>query len=490
MTDGVHSPWTQKSILSDVDFLRVFDAYYSEGVLITDRDGTVIYSNRAQKNIDHLEPSGSIGKHVTELYGLSEESSMIMRCLKTGKPILNQVFFYRTPQGGLRNALHSVFPLMAGDRLEGAICFVQNRDMLEKDFAASAALVRPDERKLGNGTQFMFADLIGGDPEFLRCVERARSTADSSSPIMIVGETGTGKELFAQGIHNHSYRRARRFVAVNCAAIPDTLQESVLFGTARGAFTGAVDKPGLFESARGGTLFLDELDAMPNALQAKLLRVLQDRKVRRVGSSNEVEVDLKIVSAISQDPRRSIEENSLRKDLFYRLGVVLIHIPMLKERKGDIEALARHFISKLNFEMGTAVEGLAEDVLRLFQAYEWPGNVRELEHVIESAMHEIESSKRICVEHLEKEMRACAPSEEPAPGGAAGPAGGADGLEIEAEPALSLGEFRNRQERALICRALEEAHGNVSMAARKLGISRQLLHYKVRRMGLNPVSFR
>jgi arginine utilization regulatory protein len=490
MADHANPPSTEKSILSEVDFLRVFDAYYSEGVIITDRRGVVLFTNRAQKNIDHLEPSVSIGKHVTELYRLSEESSMIMRCLNTGKPILNQVFFYRTPQGGMRNALHSVFPLVAEDRLAGAICFVQDRDMLEKDFAASAALVRADERNLGNGTRFMFADLIGADPEFLRCVERARAASDSSSPIMLVGETGTGKELFAQGIHNHSVRRSQQFVAVNCAAIPDTLQESVLFGTVRGAFTGAVDKPGLFESACSGTLFLDELDAMSSALQAKLLRVLQDRKVRRVGSSSEVEVDLKIVSAISQDPRRSIEEGALRNDLFYRLGVVLIHIPPLKERKGDIETLARHFISKLNFEMGTGVEDLSENVLGLFQGYEWPGNVRELEHVIESAMHEIGTQRRLRVEHLGKEFRACTPADKPSQGEPSHPLGPIDGVEDGSEPAVSLGEFRARQERALICRALEDARGNVSLAARKLGISRQLLHYKVRKMGLDPASFR
>jgi len=325
---------------------------------------------------------------------------------------------------------------MAGDRLEGAICFVQNRDMLEKDFAASAALVRADERNLGNGTRFMFADLIGADPEFLRCLERARTAADSSSPIMLVGETG------------------------------------------------------LFESARSGTLFLDELDAMPNALQAKLLRVLPDGKVRRVGSSSEVEVDLKIVSAISQDPHRLIEENALRNDLFYRLGVVLIHIQPLKERKGDIETLARHFISKLNFEMGTTVEDLSENVVGLFQAYEWPGNVRELEHVIESVMHEIGTRRRLRAKHLGKEIRYCTPSDKPAQGEPQHPFGPVDSVEEGLEPAVSLGEFRARQERALICRALENARGNVSLAARKLGISRQLLHYKVRKMGLNPLSFR
>ncbi len=493
---GTRHPWGMD--LSKVKFLEVFSDF-PEGVIITDRTGTVVFSNRAQASIDHIAPSESVGKQVTDLYNLNVENSMIMRCLQSGQPILNQVFYYRPPHGKLCNAIHSVYPLKTEERLEGAICFVRDQEIMQKELSTSAALVREQDRNFGNGTRYIFADLIGGDPGFLRCVERARAAANSHSPIMIAGETGTGKELFAQGIHNFSFRREQPFVAVNCAALPDTLQESLLFGTVRGAFTEAVDKPGLFEQARGGTLFLDELDSMPLALQAKLLRVLQERKVRRLGSAREIDVNVKVISSLCQDPRESIEEGTLRKDLYYRLGVVVLRLPPLRERKMDLEALALHFISKCNRELGTEVQAVSKNVMDLFQAWEWPGNARELEHVIEGAMNEIGRDKVIRIRHLERDLLSCVSDRRPpecevfsghAGKDPASPPAKESTAENETESPVSLSEYRSRQERELITRTLEETGGRVSAAARKLGVSRQLLHYKIRKMGLNPRDYK
>jgi arginine utilization regulatory protein len=483
---GTCPPWGLD--LTRVDFLEVFSDF-PEGVIITNRTGTVVFSNRAQASIDHLPPSESVGKRVTDLYNLNEENSMIMRCLQSGQPILNQVFYYRPPHGKLCNAIHSVYPLKSGGRLEGAICFVRDQEIMQKEISTSAALVREEERQFNNGTRYIFADLIGADPGFLRCVERARAASNSLSPVMISGETGTGKELFAQGIHNFSSRREHPFVAVNCAALPDTLQESLLFGTVRGAFTEAVDKPGLFEEARGGTLFLDELDSMPLGLQAKLLRVLQERKVRRLGSSREIDVNLKVISSLCQDPRESVEEGTLRKDLFYRLGVVVLRLPPLRTRKMDLEALVLHFISKCNQELGTEVQAVSKNVMGLFQAYDWPGNVRELEHVIEGAMNEIGRGDVIRARHLEWDQMPFASAAGVEPGPAASGTVAESAVEGEPDTPVSLTEYRTRQERELICRTLEETGGRVSEAARRLGISRQLLHYKIRKMRLDPRSY-
>jgi transcriptional regulator with PAS, ATPase and Fis domain len=209
---------------------------------------------------------------------------------------------------------------------------------------------------------------------------------DGVSPVMLFGETGTGKELLAQSIHNRSSRSSGRYVAVNCAAIPENLLEGILFGTTRGAFTGAVDKPGLFEKAHGGTLLLDEINAMTMGLQAKLLRFLQERKIRRVGSLEERDVDLKIISSVNVNPHVAIAQQTLRADLFYRLAVIFIRIPPLRERLQDLPALISHFLSKSNALLNRQIAGLSEAVISRFEHYPWPGNVRELEHVIEGAL--------------------------------------------------------------------------------------------------------
>ncbi len=203
---------------------------------------------------------------------------------------------------------------------------------------------------------------------------------------MLVGETGTGKELFAQAIHNHKPGRNRRFLAVNCPAIPENLLESLLFGTTKGSFTGAVDKAGIFEAAAGGTVFLDEINSMPLSLQSKLLRVLQEKRVSRVGSTKEVEVDCQIISATSHNPYAEISAQRLRRDLFYRLGAILVYIPPLRDREGDIEVLAGHFIKKHRAILKSRTKGLAPETLKWLERKVWLGNVRELEHAVASAM--------------------------------------------------------------------------------------------------------
>jgi arginine utilization regulatory protein len=320
--------------------------------------------------------------------------------------------------------------------------------------------------------------------------------------IMICGETGTGKEMLAQAIHNYSQRRQHPFVAVNCAAIPESLQESTLFGTSRGAFTGALERQGLFEEATGGTLYLDEVDSMPLALQAKLLRVLQDKKVRRVGSSMEKAVDVRILSSVKKEYRQALPLDTFRKDFYFRLSVVLIEIPPLRIRSGDLELLTNHFIAKNNLLLGMQVESVSAEVMELFRHYEWPGNVRELEHVIEGAMNAVGRSAELQMEHLPSNF---AVSRSPAQGSVSGdevypffPLGDRDrllqGLERLKAPdsdaafegKVNLTKSQNRREAEMLHQAIKEAEGNISEAARQLGVSRQLLHYKLKKLGIIP----
>lgn len=487
--------------LINVDYLAIL-ADFHEGVIITDPAGKVLFYNRTLAMIDDLTPEYAIGRPVTEIYDLTPERSMVMRCLRTREPLINRTFVYRTRLGKVINSIHSVFPLRRGEKLIGSICFVKDYNLLESTIeAASGHLPRPSTASKGNGTRFTFRDIIGSSADFRSSVEKAILSAGTSSPVMLHGETGTGKELFAQSIHNHGPRAEGRYIAINCAAIPENLLEGVLFGTTRGAFTGATDKPGLFEKANGGTLFLDDIDYMPAGLQTKLLRVLQESKVRRVGSLRETPIDLKVISSIHTEPRQAIAEGLIRTDLFYRLGVVFISIPPLRSRRADIPGLIAHFINKFNLSMGKKVSGVADRVEAMFESHPWPGNVRELEHMIEAAMNMVQDEELIENLHLPGHFvdlglqpaesgREVEPGWEPKPvkvRSAGGLFAGGDQSRSSDRP--SLAQMQADREKEMVRQALIRTRGNVSAAARNLGLSRQLLHYKMKKYGFKRDDF-
>ena len=487
------------------EFLPVFDGF-SEGLLIVDRGGTIIYYNSTMAAIDELAIDDVLGKKVVDVYELSEEGSVIMQCLKTREPIIDRPLLYRTRRGKVANTIHTVFPLFKRDRLEGAICLVREYNVLEETIA-SISIPRP-KRMLPNETRFDFDTIVGSNIDFLRAVNTARMAAATPSPVMLYGETGTGKELFAQAIHNHSGRKSSRYTAVNCAAIPENLLEGLLFGTTSGAFTGARNKMGLFERASGGTIFLDELNSMAVGLQAKILRVIQEQKVRRLGSLRETEIDLKIISSVNQPPHIAIAENNLRPDLFYRLGVVFIPIPPLRERKEDIVLLARHFLAKHSRALNRQVSDISADVLPLFSDYDWPGNVRELEHVIEGAINLVVSSHTLERRHLQshlttwRRLRGQPEAVQPPIAGSAADGTPTEGAYREAAPvspaAVDIRSPRGGKgllatqadhEKKVLAEALTAHQGNITRAAKSIGISRQLFNYKLKKHRIHRQDF-
>ena len=293
--------------------------------------------------------------------------------------------------------------------------------------------------------------------------------------MVIFGETGTGKELFAQSIHNLSPRKHHPFIAINCAALPEQLLEGLLFGTAKGGFTGAVDRAGLFEQASGGTLLLDELNSMNLELQAKLLRVLQENIIRRVGAVNEVPVNVRVIATMNMEPAAAIEQKRLREDLYYRLGVVTIRLPPLRERKNDIAIYTAAFIKKYNTVLNLNVKGISSEVEDIFRQYNWPGNVRELQHVIEGAMNLVTVENYIGTAHLP--MLFCANAAVTPEWPRAG--------NLDTVPLLGgLINQTESMEIKIIAAALAATGGNITRAAERLGLTRQALPYKIKKYKL------
>jgi two-component system response regulator AtoC len=323
--------------------------------------------------------------------------------------------------------------------------------------------------------------IIGSSPGLTDLYAVLERVADTPTTVLITGESGTGKELVARALHEHSTRKDKPFIKVNCAAIPKELIESELFGYERGAFTGAVSsKPGRFELANGGTLFLDEVGEIPVEMQVKLLRSLQESEFERVGGIKTIHVDVRLVAATNRDLKKLIAANAFREDLFYRLNVVSIRLPALRERETDIPLLVEHFLAKFNERLKKQVIGVEPEAADILSAYGWPGNIRELENVMERSVLFCDAQK-LRVEDLPGELRGTAGSVAPPTSDAAG-----EGLPISSEGGLKehVKVAMSRLERDLVSRALKQTSGNVTHAARLLKISRKGLQLKMKELGL------
>jgi DNA-binding NtrC family response regulator len=317
--------------------------------------------------------------------------------------------------------------------------------------------------------------LVGASASMQEVFKILDKVADTPSTVLITGESGTGKELVATALHAGSSRRTKPFIRINCAAIPKDLMESELFGYERGAFTGAVtSKPGRFELADDGTLFLDEIAEIPPEMQVKLLRALQESEFERVGGIKTLKVDVRLIAATNRDLKKEVAEGRFREDLFYRLNVVPIALPPLRDRTDDIPALVRHFVDKYNKRLNKKVQGIEPDALEVLQEYDWPGNIRELENLMERMLLFAEGPVLLASD-LPEPLKTVDTVKLPVL--AAGPAGDASMKEIVRQAAAEL-------ERDLIGRALEETGGNVTQAAKKLKISRKSLQIKMKEFGL------
>ncbi len=317
-----------------------------------------------------------------------------------------------------------------------------------------------------------WSPLVGSSPAMLDVYKLVARVSEGKSTVLLQGESGTGKELIARAIHANGPRRDKPFVPVNCGALPDTLLESEMFGYEKGAFTGAVGtKAGLFEAANGGTLFLDEIGELGPALQVKLLRVMQDHEVRRVGGTGSVKVDVRIIAATNRDLEQFVKEEKFRDDLYYRLNVVRITLPSLIDRKGDIPMLAHHFLQKCAAGAPTVVRGILPETMTLLMQYRWPGNVRELENAIERAVS-LSHGPLLTPDDLPEAIRQ-------------GSASADTGTSLDGEPADVAGLTLEEVEKRHLIRVLKETKGNKVKAAKILGIDRRTLYRMAERFGLD-----
>ena len=431
---------------------------FQDGILLVDAEGRLIHYNRQAELILGEELGQHMGMDIRGIvqcvfFDNALETKMNLEHQRVSVKVRNRVY----------PLVMSVKTIVIEEKIEGFVAFFEEVGISRKKM----------ESVFLTQTRYSFDDIIGESDKIKSCIEMAKRVSKSNSSILILGESGTGKEMFARAIHRNSKRSRHNFVAINCSAIPDALLESELFGYKGGAFTGANKEgnPGKFEIADGGTVFLDEIGDMPLHLQAKLLRVLQEREVVRIGDSHPIPIDVRVIAATNRNLEEMISENLFRRDLYYRINVIPIAIPPLVERKEDIQVLAMFLLKKHATLTGKNIEGIEADALRILESHHWPGNVRELENVIEYAIN-METDKKIHGENLPPYLS----EETPASCGK------------QETKGSSLKEAVNLKERDRIINALQlfdDSTNGKRECASYLGISLSTLYRKLKEYGIN-----
>ncbi len=450
----------------------------NDGILFTDREGRILIYNKAMESLEKRDARDMIGKYIWDAYGYNDiNKSEHMQVLKSGTPIINKYKAHAYNNGKPIYKSYSTYPIKKDSEIIGVYSISKDETRLQSLLSESIELKRqfremPRDVKYikPNGTKFTFSDIIGSSSIMKRTIKIAQSVSWLDSNILIVGSTGTGKEVLAQSIHNYGKRKPYPFVGINCSAIPENLLESILFGTTKGAYTGAVDSLGLFLEAGEGTLFLDELDSMPINMQIKLLRVLQERRVRPVGGKEEYEIKCRVISSMGQDPYVLIEKGKLREDLFYRVSGCDLYLPDLKDREGDLFELAEYYIAINNGIMNKNVYYISDNLKKFMYNYDWPGNIRQLEHFIENIMVRTDDNDNyLRLENVPEYILENI----------------AEDLDFESfEKGKTLPEKLDSMERKLIIKELEYNRWNVTKTAESLGITRQSLNYRMKKLNI------
>jgi arginine utilization regulatory protein len=440
-------------------------------ICIIDTDAKILYYNNYNDIHNKLGTEEVVGKPFLEVYPwLDQKTSTALKVLKTGEAIVNQPQVMKLNDGTDVNSINTAFPLKNKNGILGVVFLSYDINTI-----VNISETEPiNQREHNLGSNYKFSDIITRNAEVMRIIAQLKRAAKYDSNILIYGETGTGKELFVHSIHNASNRSCKPFISQNCAAIPENLMESLFFGTTSGSFTGSEEKKGLFELANGGTIFLDEINSMPLSLQAKLLRVIENGRVRRIGGKKEYKTDVRIIASTNEKIRNLLKTNRIREDLFYRMSVVSVQIPPLRERKDDIKVLCDHFIRNYNNKFSKGIEGIDTRVEKAFFKYDWPGNVREFKNCLESAFINSVDGNKIRINDIPKYILE-----------SIGLAQNYNNLEFEVVTDNPLKDNVSKLEKYLIANALKEKANNITQTADKLGISRQSLYNKLEEYNLD-----
>ncbi|KES18194.1 Transcriptional regulator containing PAS domain [Gilliamella apicola SCGC AB-598-I20] len=459
-------------LLQALEIFKHFFDLIHQPMAIIDKEGKYIYYNQESAELDGYSMEQAIGKPMLKVYpNLKKEDSTMLQALH-GKEYQDTYQTYFNHVGKLVDYQHTTVPLYNHEKaIIGAVEIGRNlsnvRQLQDQVFRLNRKLYQNKEQPL--------PEIIFASKKMQEVIDQTNILGSNDVPVLIVGETGTGKELFARLIHQTSHRRDKAFISLNCSALPTTLIESTLFGTVKGAFTGAENRQGYLELANGGTLFLDELNAMPLEMQSKLLRFLQEKTYWPLGGNKEQHADVRIVAAMNESPAELLKSGKMRSDLFYRLNVGLIKLPALRERQEDIPVLARYFIDKHKTDVNLVITGISEHALQQLMSAPWPGNVRMLENAIVRSMvlqNEPGELQQIVLDDELFDLPSPFPQE----------------AKLEKpnikEITGNLTEQVENYEKQLIVDALNQANGKIITAAKLLNVSRTTLQYKVKKYNI------
>ncbi|MGF1733280.1 sigma-54 interaction domain-containing protein [Photobacterium kasasachensis] len=465
------------SLLNQV--MTVFDSISSSYIII-DASETVVTYNEVSSKLDGIAASKVINRKLLDVFPtLSRGSSSMLQVLRSRIPIWNKAQSYQAPSGKLMTMTSSTFPVIGADNTVMFVIEVVHDISNLRELTDHVIHLTETLKESQTPTKHSL-QIITENKQFKRLLKDVRTFAQTQLPVLIAGETGTGKELIARYIHLNSSQNNTAMVTINCGAIPPTLIESTLFGTVKGAFSGAENKKGLLELADGGTLFLDEINSMPIEVQSKLLRVVQDGAFRPLGGSQEKTVTIRYITAMNEQPEVAIQKKELRSDLFYRLGVCMVVLPPLQQRLDDISHLVEYFIRKHNPLLNTAITGYTPDFIQSLESRSWPGNVRMLENVVLRCM-------LICSQQNHDVLTALHLGSIQEPSISITPTSTHHEWEpIDSrEPEESLADHLAAYEKKLLIDALARYQGNNSKVARQLKLPRTTLQSKLRKYGIS-----